>query len=105
MAIFVRLHLGQAENGVLTLAAVVVRLLAVVTAAGNGAVLGGCVLLEPRRHDAVELLVLAPVGDHFVGICAVVVALQTVEMAGALLVGTCNNSIYNIIHKSKIDQL
>ena len=50
--------------------------------------LGGGVLLEAGGHDAVELLVLAPVGHHLVRVRAVVVALQAVEMARALLVST-----------------
>ncbi len=51
--------------------------------------LGGGVLLEAGGHDAVELLVLAPVCHHLVGVRAVVVALQAVEVARALLVRAC----------------
>ena len=59
MSVLVGLHLRQAKDGILTLATVVVGLLAVMAAAGYGAVLGGRVLLEARRHDAVKLLVLS----------------------------------------------
>ncbi len=51
--------------------------------------LGGGILLESSSHDAVELLVLAPVCHHLVGVRAVVVALQAVEVARALLVRAC----------------
>ncbi len=51
--------------------------------------LGGGVLLEASGHDAVELLVLAPVCHHLVRVRAVVVALQAVEVARALLVRAC----------------
>ena len=43
---------------------VVVGLLAVMAAAGYGAVLGGRVLLEARRHDAVKLLVLSTMRNN-----------------------------------------
>ena len=88
MPVFVSLHLGQAQHGVLTLSAVVMGLFPVVNAGGHAAVLGRRVLLEPSSHDRVHLLVLLPVGHHLVGVGAVVVALQAVEVAGALLVGT-----------------
>ena len=80
----------------MTLSAVVMSLLPVVTAAGGGAVLGGGELLEARSQDAVQLLMLPSVGHHFVGVSAVIVALQTVEMTGTLLIGTCNTMV-NVI--------
>ena len=52
MPILVGLHLREAEDGVLALAAVVVGLLAVVGAPGDGAVLGGRVLFKAGGHDA-----------------------------------------------------
>ena len=59
MSVLVGLHLRQPKDGILTLATMVVGLLAVMATAGYGAVLGGRVLLEARRHDAVKLLVLS----------------------------------------------
>ena len=88
MSVLVGLHLGQAEDSVLTLPAVVVGLLAGVTAPVYATVLGWGELLEASSQDTVQLLVLPPVGNHLVGVGAVVVALQAVEVAGALLVGT-----------------
>ena len=64
MSVLVGLHLRQAKDGILTLATVVVGLLAVMAAAGYGAVLGGRVLLEARRHDAVKLLVLSTMRNN-----------------------------------------
>ena len=68
----------------------VVGLLAVVAAARGGAVLGGGELLKARGQDGVQLLVLPPVRHHLVGVSAVVVALQAVEVARALLICTCS---------------
>ena len=68
----------------------VVGLLAVVAAARGGAVLRGGELLESRGQDGVQLLVLPPVRHHLVGVSAVVVALQAVEVARALLICTCS---------------
>ena len=68
----------------------VVGLLAVVAAARGGAVLGGGELLEARGQDGVQLLVLPSVRHHLVGVRAVVVALQAVEVARALLICTCS---------------
>ena len=68
-------------------------LLAVVAAARGGAVLGGGELLEARSQDAVQLLMLSSVSHNFVGVSAVIVALQTVEMTGTLLIGTCNGIV------------
>ena len=93
MSVLVGLHLGQAQHSVLALPAVVVGLLPGVTAAVDGAVLGRGELLEACSQDAVQLLMLSTVGDHFVGVGAVIVALQTVEMTGTLLIGTCNGIV------------
>ena len=68
----------------------VVGLLAVVAAARGGAVLSGGELLEARGQDGVQLLVLPSVRHHLVGVRAVVVALQAVEVARALLICTCS---------------
>ena len=68
----------------------VVGLLAVVAAARGGAVLRGGELLEARGQDGVQLLVLPPVRHHLVGVRAVVVALQAVEVARTLLICTCS---------------
>ena len=81
----VRLHLAEPQDGVLALAAVVVRLLAVVRAPRHRAELRRRELLEAGGHDRVELLVLPPVRHHLVGVRAVVVALEAVEMRRALL--------------------
>lgn len=83
------LHLGEAEDCVLTLSAVVMGLLPVVTAARSCTILGGSELLKARGQDAVQLLMLPPVGNNFVGIGAVIVTFQTVEMARTFLIGTC----------------
>lgn len=85
MPVLVGLHLAEAEDGVLALPAVVVGLLAVVAAPAHRAELGGRELLEAGGHDGVELLVLPAVGHHLVGVRAVVVALEAVEVARALL--------------------
>ena len=59
----------------MTFSAVIVGLFAIVRAAGRGAVLGRRELLEARREDAVQLLMLSAMGHNFVGVCAVVVTL------------------------------
>ena len=82
--VLVRLHLAESQHRVLALAAVIVRLLPVVRAAGDGALLRRGVLLEPRGHDRVQLLVLSPVSHHLVGVGAEILALQTVEVARTL---------------------
>ena len=66
----------------------IVGLFAIVRAAGRGAVLGRSELLEARGQNAVQLLMLSPVGYNFVGIGAVIVTFQTVEMARTFLIGT-----------------
>ena len=71
----------------------VVGLLAVVAAARGGAVLRGGELLEARGQNAVQLLMLSPVGYNFVGIGAVIVTFQTVEMTRTLLISTCKMAI------------
>ena len=93
MSVLVGLHLGEAQHSVLALPAVVVGLLPGVTAAVDGAVLGRGELLEASSEDAVQLLVLPAVSHDFVGVGAVIVALQTVEMTGTLLIGTCNGIV------------
>ena len=89
MPILVSLHLGQAEDGVLTLCAVVVGLLPVMAAPVDQAKLGRSVLLKSGRVDRVQLLVLATVGHHLVGVGAVVVALEAVKMAARFLGVSC----------------
>ena len=96
MSVLVGLHLGQPQHCVLTLPAVVVGLLPGVAAPVDSAVLGGGELLKACSQDAVQLLMLPSVSDNFVGVGAVIVALQTVEMTGTLLIGTCN-TIVNVI--------
>ena len=81
MAIFVAFHLGEPQDGVLTLCAVVVGLLPIVGASPYRTKLRGRVFFKARGHDGVQLLVLASVGHHFVGIRAIVVAFQTMEVA------------------------
>ena len=93
MSVLVGLHLRQAQHSVLALPAVVVGLLPGVTAAVDGAVLGRGELLEAGSQDAVQLLMLSAVSDNFVGVGAVIVALQTVEMTGTLLIGTCKQIV------------
>lgn len=81
MAIFVAFHLGKSQDGVLTLGAVVVGLLPIMGASPYRTKLRGSVFFEAGGHDGVQLLVLASVGHHFVGIRAIVVAFQTMEVA------------------------
>ena len=81
MAIFVAFHLGEPQDGVLTLCAVVVGLLPIVGASPYRTKLRGRVFFKARGHDGVQLLVLASVGHHFVSIRAIVVAFQTMEVA------------------------
>lgn len=81
MPVLVPLHLGQAQNGELTLAAMVVSLLAVVGAPSDRAELGRGVLFEAGRHDGVELLVLPTMGHHFIGVRAIIVAFQAMKVA------------------------
>jgi len=90
VTVLVGRHLGQAEHGVLAAQAVVVCLLAGVHATtGLATRLRRSELLEARGHDGVELLVLAPVSHHFVGVGAHELALETVEVRRLVLAGTC----------------
>ena len=75
MSVFVSFHLRQTQDCILTFSAVVMSLLAVVRTPGRGAVLGRRELLEARREDAVQLLMLSAMGHNFVGVSAVVVTL------------------------------
>ena len=84
MPVLVSLHLAKAKHSMLTLFAVVVRLLRVVRAARRRTQLSRGELLKARGHDGVELLVLPSVGNNFVGVRAEIVALQTMEMTRAL---------------------
>ena len=93
VSVLVGLHLRQAQHSVLTFPAVVMGLLPGVTAAVDGAVLGRGELLEASSQDAVQLLMLPAVSHNFVGVSAVIVALQTVEMTGTFLIGTCNGIV------------
>merc|ERR1719361_2532006 len=81
MAIFVAFHLRESQDGILTLGAVVVGLLPVVGTSPYRTKLRGSVFLKTRCHDGVELLVLATMSHHFVGVCAVVVTFQTMKVA------------------------
>ena len=81
VAIFVAFHLGEPQDGVLTLSAVVVCLLPIVGASPYRTKLRGRVFFKAGGHDGVQLLVLASVGHYFVGIRAIVVAFQTMEVA------------------------
>ena len=82
---FMRRHLTQAQHRVVALEAMVVRLFLVVVAGSYGAWLRGCELLETSGVDRVSLLVLATMGDHFVGIRAHKVALHAVEVGRFVL--------------------
>ena len=89
MPVLVSLHLGQAQDSVLTFAAVIVGLLGIVDAACVAAILSRRVFLEPSCYYRVHLLVHLPVGHYFVGVSTVVVTLQAVEVTGTLLIRTC----------------
>jgi hypothetical protein len=89
VTVLVSFHLGQAENGVLALGAVVVGLLAVVAATVDEAELGRGELLESGGVDGVHLLVLPSMGHDLVGVGAVVVALEAVEVAARFLGIAC----------------
>ena len=85
MPVLVSLHLGQAQDSVLTFAAVIVGLFGVVDAACVAAKLSRRVFLEPSCYYRVHLLVHLPVGHYFVGVSTVVVTLQAVEVGARLL--------------------
>jgi len=80
VSVLVRRHLRQTQHRVLTLKAVIVRLLAGVLALHRSARLTGRKLLETRSRDAVQLGVLSPMRDHFVRVRANEVAFQTVKV-------------------------
>lgn len=81
MAIFVAFHLRESQDGILTLGAMVMGLLPVVGTSPYRTELRGRVFFEARRHDGVQLLVLATVGHHFVGVRAIVFTFQTMKVA------------------------
>lgn len=85
MAVLVRRHLGQAENSVAALEAVVVRLLVGVRARIDATVLRRREFLEPGGQDRVGLLVLATVGHHLVRVRANKVAFEAMKMRGFVL--------------------
>lgn len=62
----------------------IVGLLAVVAAVGHGADLGGSVFLEASGNDGVQLLVLPPVSHHLVGVGAIIVTLEAMEVTRTL---------------------
>lgn len=68
--------------------AVVVRLLLVVGAGIDVAVLRRGELLEAGGHDRVQFLVLPPVGNHLVGVGAHELALEAVEVRRLVLKST-----------------
>ena len=90
MSVFVRFHLWEPKNSILTFAAMVMGLFTIMTASRYCTVLRGSVLFEPCCHDTVEFLMLSPMCDHLVGVGAVIVALEAVEVTATLLVCTCN---------------
>lgn len=65
--------------------AVVVRLLLVVGAAVDVAVLRRGELLKAGGHDRVQFLVLPPVGDHLVRVGAHKLALEAMEVRRLIL--------------------
>ena len=76
----VRAHACKAQHRVMTSYTVVVRLLQFVIARLLLAVLGWRVLLESGRSDAVHLVVVPPMCDHFVGVRTHVGALETMKV-------------------------
>ena len=64
-----------------------IHLFAIVTAAWSCTVLGRGELFKSCSQDAVQLLMLSPVSDHLVCVCAVVVTFQTMKMTRTLLIG------------------
>ena len=81
--------MSQAENGVATLEAVVVRLLVGVRAAVDATVLRRSELFESGGENRVRFLVLPPVSHHLVGVCADEIAFQTMEMRRFVLHRPC----------------
>lgn len=88
MSVLVRRHLGESEDGVAALEAVIVRLLAGLLARLDATALRRRELLEAGRQDRVRLGMLAPVRHHFVRVRAHKVALETVEMRRFVLHAT-----------------
>lgn len=80
MAVLVRRHLGQTENSIAALEAVVVCLLVGVRAGINAAVLRWREFLKSGRKDRVGFLVLAAMGYHFIGIRAHEIAFKAMEV-------------------------
>lgn len=91
VSILVRRHLTQAHHCVLTVQTVVVRLLAGMYTISLGAGLRGGELLKSSSHDGVEFLVLPPVCHHLVSVRADEITLETVEVRGFVLSGTCGS--------------
>ena len=89
MAILVSGHLSESQDGIGALEAVVVRLFVRVGAAVHPAALRRCELFEAGRQDRVGLLMLAPVGHHFVRVGADELAFQTVEVRRFILHRAC----------------
>lgn len=85
VAILVSGHLGQAEDGVLALQAMIVSLFAGMLALYTTARLARRELLKARRRDTVQFRVLPPVGDHLVRVCANEIALETMEVGRLVL--------------------
>jgi len=85
MAVFVSGHLGQSEDGVGALEAVVVGLFVRVGAVVDTAGLRRREFLESRRQDRIRLLVLPPVGHHLVGVGAHELAFEAVEVRRLVL--------------------
>lgn len=80
MAVLVRRHLRQAQDRVLTLQAMIMRLFAGVLTLHGPAWLAGGKLLETRSRDAVQLGVLPSMSDHLVRVRANKLAFQAVKV-------------------------
>jgi hypothetical protein len=85
MSVFVTFHLRQDQDGILTLGAMIMSLLAIMRTTSHRTKLGRSVLFKAGCHDGVKLLMLPPMSHNFVGVCAIIVTLQTMEMAAGLL--------------------
>ena len=93
MPVFMSFHLRQSQHCIVTLSAVVMSLLPIVTAARGGAELSWSELLEASSQNTVQLLMLSSMSHHLVCVCTVIVTLQTVEMTRTLLISTCKMAI------------
>ena len=93
MTVFMSFHLRQSQHCIVTLSAVVMSLLPIVTAARGGAELSWSELLEASSQNTVQLLMLSSMSHHLVCVCTVIVTLQTVEMTRTLLISTCKMAI------------